>query len=448
MEYISYRKMYLLIAIIILLLSTINKKHIDKRFKTIIFNPILKIAILSYLTYRSMFTMEFSLITAVIIVGFLELVDEINNSNAEHFNPTTINQNVNGSNVASTPDPNNGAANVPTNNQQTSTSQTTNNQSVDNKSASNRSTPNESIATDNKSTATDNKSTATDNKSTDNKSIANQSTVNQSTTNQSTNNQPKSNQLTNQIVNKVDTPVNKASNSSLSALDSVGINKSKTVTINPVVSSDKKLSITPSAINSTLGLPNNTITSKQTLETNIVTTNSGTGVGSVPQSDNNYVLKDSTTSGNTNVNTKVTIICKPTIPTPVFSHKDNDEYVVRFVINKSVLTKDGNCVSNTVPVNINMTEGNYKVKTEESDLSNNEDYLRVNYILVALNTEEKNISKGVNLLIKQGYKLIMISKTGQKVEFTSTYDEDGLYIQSDDIKKGLLNLSKIDIVTI
>jgi hypothetical protein len=148
MEYISYRKMYLLIAIIILLLSTINKKHIDKRFKTIIFNPILKIAVLSYLTYRSMFTMEFSLITAVIIVGFLELVDEINNSNAEHFNPTTINQNVNGSNVASTPDPNKGAANVPTNNnQQTSTSQTTNNQSVDNKSASNRSTSNESVAT-------------------------------------------------------------------------------------------------------------------------------------------------------------------------------------------------------------------------------------------------------------------------------------------------------------
>ena len=93
-------------------------------------------------------------------------------------------------------------------------------------------------------------------------------------------------------------------------------------------------------------------------------------------------------------------------------------------------------------------KGNYKVKTEDGDLSNNEDYLRVNYILVALNTEEKNISKGVNLLIKQGYKLIMISKTGQKVEFTSTYDEDGLYIQSDDIKKGLLNLSKINIVTI
>jgi len=431
MEYISYRKMYLLIAIIILLLSTINKKHIDKRFKTIIFNPILKIAVLSYLTYRSMFTIEFSLITAVLIVGFLELVDEINETNAEHFNPTTINQNVSGSNVAPTPDPNNGAANVPTNNNQSSNSSSSNQQT---------------------STAPNNQTV--DNKSDSNKSVANQSTVNQPTANQPTNNQPtnnqpianqpKTNQPTSLTANKVDNSVNKGPNSTLSALDSVGINKSKTLSSNTVVSTTSKLSVAPSALNSTLGLPNNTITSKQTIDTNVVITNSGTGVGSVPQTDDNYVLKDSTSSGNTNVTTKIKIICKPTIPTPVFSHKDDDKYVVRFVINTSTLTSEGNCVSNTTPININMTEGNYKVKSQDND----EDYLRINHILVALNTEEKNTTKGVNLLIKQGHKIIIISKTGQKVEFESTYDEDALYIQSDDIKKALLNLNRIVIVAI
>ena len=246
----------------------------------------------------------------------------------------------------------------------------------------------------------------------------------------------------------VDNPVNKPLNSSLSALDSVGINKSKTLLTNTVRTATNNLSVSPSAINSTLGLPNNTITINQTLETNVATTNSGTGVSSVPKTDNNYVLKDSTSSSNTNINTKVTIICKPTIPTPVFTHKDNDKYVVRFVTNTSKLSSDGKCVSNTTPVYINMTEGNYRVKSENSDLENNEDYLRVNYILVALNTVEKNISKGVYLLIKQGYKMIITSKTGQKVEFASTYDEDALFIQSDEIKKGLLNLSKIDIVRI
>jgi hypothetical protein len=424
MEYISYRKMYLLIAIIILLLSTINKKHIDKRFKTIIFNPILKIAVLSYLTYRSMFTMEFSLFTAVIIVFVLELVDDINYSNAEHFNTTTNNQNVN--NVVPTPVTNNNAANVPTNNnqsnntnnQQTSTTQSTTNQSVDKKSVDNQSTTNKSV---------------------DNKPTVNQPTVNQPVVNQPAPNQPKSNQPASLTANKVDASINKGPTSTLSALDSVGIIKSKTVTTNTVTSSTSKLSVAPSAINSTLGLPNNTTTTKQTLQTNIVTINSGTGVGSVPPSDDNYVLKDSTSSGNTNVTTKIKIICKPTIPTPKFSHKDDDKYVVRFVINTSILSNDGNCVSNTTPVNINMTEGNYRIKSLDTE----EDYLRINHILIALNTEEKNITKGVNLLIKEGYKIIITSKTGQKVEFASTYDEDALFIQSDDIKKGLLNLNKI-----
>jgi cell division protein FtsN len=441
MEYISYRKMYLLMAIIILTLLTINKPHIDKRFKTIIFNPILKIALLSYLTYKSMFTIEFSLITAVLIVGVLELIDEMNHNKSEHFNPTTINQNVNGSNVAPTPDSNNNAANVPTNNNQSSNNSSSNNQQTStNQITNNQPTANQ--PTNNQPTA--NQPTA--NQPTTNQPDSKQPVSNQPVSNQPVSNQPKTNQTT--PSNKVDTLVNKGPNSTLSALDSVGIIKNKAVTSNIVTSSNNKPSVAPSAINSTLGLPNNNITSKQTLETNIVSTNSGTGVGSVPQTDDNYVLKDSTSNGNTNVSTKVTIICKPTIPTPIFSASDNDKYVVRFVINTSILTSDGNCTSKTTPININMTEGNYRVKSEEKDIDNDEDYLRVNYILVAINTEEKNISKGINLLIKQGYKIIMTSKTGKKVEFAATYDEDGLFIQSDDIKKALLNLNKIDIVTI
>jgi hypothetical protein len=438
MEYITYRKMYLLIVIIVLILATINKSYIDKKFRDIIFNPILKIAVLTYLTYRSMFTMEFSLFTAVVIVSILELIDEIKYSNSENFNQTTDNQNVSGSNVTSTPTTNTPTNNISSNNQQTSVDKTTD---TDSKTTTNQPTTSQPTTSQSTSQPTTSQPTS--------KVTTAQPTTNQLRNIQPASNQPASNQpTTNQATPlKVDTNANKVQNSSLSALDSVGITKSKIITSNPVTTTNNKLASAPSAINSTLGLPN-TNNSKKTLDTNVGTKNSGTGVGSFPQTDDNFVLKDSSSSGTTNVNTKVTIICKPTIPKPVFLPKDNDKFVVRFVINTSVLTSDGICESNTTPVNINMTEGIYKVASKESDIDNDEDYLRVNYILVALNTEEKDTTKGVNLLIKQGYKLIMISKTGKKVEFSSTYDEDTLFIESDNIKKGLLNLYKIEIVPI
>ena len=384
MESLISNKSLLFGFIILLVINTIYRPRLPVLIKKMLKNAPFKIALITYLTYNSNYTIEFSLIVAVTILVILEMV-----GNVEQFEITDGQTNENTqSDKSNEPD-----------------------------------TP----------TATDSDSDAS-NKS--NETKKSDKVINPPVSNPVVSNPPVSNQ-----------PATNAPRDANSAVPNVPVQNSQVPNVPTTTSSAPKAPTTPTALQSN-GMPNNTALSSPSASTSTLglsgdsktNTPSNTSSTVVNTSDQTFVNKD-----NTNKDKKDTppVICKPNLPKLSFTSKVNDEVIVKILTNTALVSPSGKCKEGN-PYETHLLLGNYKLVAPSEE----DQHLMVPSSLVSITKEEKGSFKEINMIIRKGYKITIITSKGEKTFFGATTNEDGYYNSSDDIKKGLVDISEINVEAI
>jgi hypothetical protein len=373
MESLISNKSLLFGFIILLVINTIYRPRLPVLVKKMLNNAPFKIALITYLTYNSKYTIEFSLIVAVTILVILEMVREI-----EHF-------------------------------------EITDGQTTEKTQADKSNEPDTPTATDSDSDAS-NKST--ENKKSD-KVIPPPVTI-PPTTRDVTSTVPNVPAQNNSQVPNVPTTTPSAPKAPTTptALQSNGMANSTTPS-------------SPSAVTSKLGLSGDTKSNTPT------TQNTPSAV--VDTSDQTFVNKETTKDKKDTPSNG----CVANIPKLSFSSKVHKDVIVEIFYNTSFVSPSGICKRGT-PLEITLLLGNYKLSIpSETD----EHYLMPPGLLT-ITKEEKGVNKEINMIIRQGYKVTITAKDGSKSFFGATSDEHGYYNKSEDIIKGLVDISEIDVTPI
>jgi len=133
------------------------------------------------------------------------------------------------------------------------------------------------------------------------------------------------------------------------------------------------------------------------------------------------------------------IECTPVIPKLLFTEATNKNYIVRISINSSVINPSGKCLINDHPLEYNLSLGSYKaIKPKKTDK-----FFEIPGNIIRINKEQKNEKKEINLYVRKGYKVTFISNSGNKSFIGLANLNDTSFVISNDIKKGLLNVSEI-----
>jgi hypothetical protein len=204
---------------------------------------------------------------------------------------------------------------------------------------------------------------------------------------------------------------------------------------------------TPTALQSN-GMPNNTAVSSPSATTSSLglsgdsKTNapSNTTSAVVDTSDQTFVNKDTTNKEKKDTSSNT---CKPNLPKLSFTSKVNEEVIVKILTNSALLSPSGKCKEGN-PYETHLLLGNYKLVAPSEE----DQHLMVPTSLTSITKEEKGSFKEINMIIRKGYKITIINSKGEKTFFGATSDEDGYYNSSDDIKKGLVDISEITVAAI
>lgn len=376
MESLISNKSLLFGFIILLVIHTIYRPSLPVLVKKMLNNAPFKIALITYLTYNSKYTIEFSLIVAVTILVILEMVREI-----EHFeitdDKTTGNTQSDKSNEPDTP------------------------------------------------TATDSDSDAS-NKSTETK---------------------KNDKVIPPPVSIP--PTTNTSRDATSTVPNVPVqNNSQVPNVPTTTSTAPKAPTTPTALQSN-GMANNTTASSPSANTSKLglsgdnksntPTTQNTPSAVVDTADQTFVNKETTkdkkeTSSN---------VCKANLPKLSFSSKVHKDVIVEIFYNTSFVSPSGICKRGT-PIEMILLLGNYKLTVP----SETDKHFLIPAGLLTITKEEKDVTKEINMIIRQGYKLTITAKDGSKSFFGATSDEHGYYNKTEDIIKNLVDISEIDVEAI
>lgn len=375
MESLISNKSLLFGFITLLVINTIYRPRLPVLMKKMLNNAPFKIALITYFTYNSKYTIEFSLIVAVTVLVILDMVREI-----EHFEVTEDKTNEN--------------------------------------------SPSDKSSEPTTPTATDSDSDAdASNKSTDSK---------------------KSDKVINPPVSNTavsSPPVTRDVNTTVPNVPSQVPNIPSTTPAAP------KAPSTPTALQSN-GMPNNTAVSSPSASTSSLglsgdtKTNapSNTSSAVVDKSDQTFVNKDTTNKEKKDTPSNS---CKPNLPKLSFTSKVNEEVIVKILTNSALLSPSGKCKEGN-PYETHLLLGNYKLVAPSEE----DQHLMVPTSLTSITKEEKGSFKEINMIIRKGHKITIINSKGEKTFFGATSDEDGYYNSSDDIKKGLVDISEINVAVI
>jgi hypothetical protein len=130
--------------------------------------------------------------------------------------------------------------------------------------------------------------------------------------------------------------------------------------------------------------------------------------------------------------------CTANIAELTMSSKVNKDIIARIVTNYALLTPTGKCKVGT-PYETILLLGTYKnVVPAEED----QHYLLPSS-LISINNDEPGVVKEINIIVRQGYKLTFETSTGKKTILSATNNDNGLYNNSSEIKKALLDVVQI-----
>ena len=378
MESLISNKSLLFGFITLLVINTIYRPRLPVLMKKMLNNAPFKIALITYFTYNSKYTIEFSLIVAVTVLVILDMVREI-----EHFEVTEDKTNEN--------------------------------------------SPSDKSSEPTTPTATDSDSDAS-NKSTDSKKsdkVINPPVSNTAVSNTAVSSPPVTRDVNTTVPNVPSqvpnvpstTPAAPKAPSTPTALQSNGMPN------NTAVSS-------PSASTSSLGLSGDTKTNAPSNTSSVV----------VDKSDQTFVNKDTTNKEKKDTSS---ITCKLNLPKLSFTSKVNEEIIVKILTNSALVSPSGKCKEGN-PYETHLLLGNYKLVAPSEE----DQHLMVPTSLTSITKEEKGSFKEINMIIRKGHKITIINSKGEKTFFGATSDEDGYYNSSDDIKKGLVDISEITVAAI
>jgi len=386
MESLISNKVLLFGFIIVLVINTIYKPRLPTIIKKVLHNAVFNIALITYLTFGSNYTIEFSLIVAVTVLIILEMISEIENFEVTD-NKTSDDVAVNNSTLTSkTPDSKKSDFN--TSNSNTSDSNTSDS------NTSNSNTSNSKML---------------DSKMLDSKMLNSTPVTSTSVTSVPVTSTPVVTSTSNNSSNLVSKPP-----STPTALQSNGI-----------VTSSATQASSPTASTSQLGLKNNN-SSNNNSSNNNSSNNS--------DSDQTFVNRNSSTSDNS------TTKCEPIMPKLSFTSKDDPEAIVKILTNTALLTSPDNCKQGKISES-HLLLGNYKT----IEPTKQDSFYLMPAAFISVLKKEEDVTKRISLIIKKGYKITMISKSGVKTFFGATTDEDGIYAVSDDIIKAITNISELTV---
>ena len=376
MESLISNKVLLFGFIIVLVINTIYKPRLPTIIKKVLHNAVFNIALITYLTFGSNYTIEFSLIVAVTVLIILEMISEIENFEVTD-NKTSDDVAVNNSTLTSkTPD----------------------------SKKSDFNTSNSNTSDSNTSDSNTSNSNTSNSKMLDSKMLNSTPVTSTSVTSVPVTSTPVVTSTSNNSSNLVSKPP-----STPTALQSNGI-----------VTSSATQASSPTASTSQLGLKNNN--------------SSNNNSSNNSDSDQTFVNRNSSTSDNS------TTKCEPIMPKLSFTSKDDPEAIVKILTNTALLTSPDNCKQGKISES-HLLLGNYKT----IEPTKQDSFYLMPAAFISVLKKEEDVTKRISLIIKKGYKITMISKSGVKTFFGATTDEDGIYAVSDDIIKAITNISELTV---
>lgn len=300
--------------------------------------------------------------------------------------------------------------------------------------------------------------TSTDNSSTDNKLSNNNLTSNNLSSSNSTNNLSSNSNTNNTVSSKLNNNLSSSSNTSINKVNNTNISNNALETNNLNNTNDINVDTT-NDIKNILNSNINDVTSqninKPPLSPNALSVNGLSNMDNVQKGSQTAInsifgLENDKDDQNETKNIKDSILkennkdkpkleCRPVIPHLLFTENTNKNYIARISINSAIINNGGKCIINDHPFENNLSLGKYK--TMKPKLNDTFQEIPVN--LLKINNEAKHEKKEINIFIKKGYKITFISNKKIKSFIGVAKYKDTPFVNSNEIKKGLLNISEI-----